>query len=414
MVRSVQLNASNRVTLNLFRMKKRKSDGLFKKFFESEKSSGLTLIAFTVLSLVLANSAIKEQYIAFWEYSLGGMNLEHWINDGLMAVFFLLVGLELKREFLVGELSSLKKATLPIFSALGGMLVPAAIFLLMNWGKTTASGFGIPMATDIAFALGALSLLGKKVPTSVKIFLTALAVIDDLGAIVVIAVFYTKTILWANLFIALGILLFLFALNKLKVTSLWIYLPLGVAMWYFMHHSGIHATITGVLLALVIPSFSKNEDGHSPSDQLQQALHYPVPFVILPLFALANTAIVIGADWDTALLQSASLGILLGLLIGKPIGIFLFSWLSIRFKLADKPEGTTWSQLFGVGILGGIGFTMSIFVTILAFNHPDIITDSKFAILVTSLLAGISGYIWLKLAFRHQKELPEEENESEM
>jgi len=266
------------------------------------------------------------------------------------------------------------------------------------------------MATDIAFALGALSLLGKKVPTSVKVFLTALAVIDDLGAIVVIAVFYTKTIFWINLLISLGIFSFLFVLNKLKVRSLWIYLPLGAVMWYFMHHSGIHATITGVLLAMVIPSFSKTEDAHSPSDQLQEALHYPVPFVILPLFALANTAIVIGPDWNTALLESASLGILLGLLIGKPIGIFLFSWLSIRLKLADKPEGTTWSQLFGVGILGGIGFTMSIFVTILAFNDQEMITNSKFAILITSLLAGLIGYLWLKVAFRNHKELTEEEN----
>lgn len=382
-------------------MAKRKANNqIFRKFFESEKSSGLTLIAFTILSLLLANSSIKENYTAFWEYMFAGLSIEHWINDGLMAVFFLLVGLELKREFLVGELSSLKKATLPIFSAVGGMLVPAGIFILINLGKPGIAGFGIPMATDIAFALGALSLLGNKVPTSVKVFLTALAVIDDLGAIVVIAVFYTKAIFWINLLIALGIFAGLLLLNKFKVTSLWIYLPLGIGMWYFMHHSGIHATITGVLLALAIPSSGKTPRAHSPSDRLQEALHYPVPFIILPLFALVNTAIEIGPGWDKALFESASLGIILGLVCGKPIGIFLFTWLSIRLKIADKPLGTTWSQLFGVGILGGIGFTMSIFVTILAFNDHTIINDSKFAILISSLLAGLIGYIWLKTSFK--------------
>lgn len=384
-------------------MAKRKSNNqIFRKFFESEKSSGLTLIAFTILSLLLANSSIKVQYTEFWENTFAGLSIEHWINDGLMAVFFLLVGLELKREFLVGELSSLKKATLPIFSALGGMLIPAGIFILMNFGKPEMTGFGIPMATDIAFALGALSLLGNKVPTSVKVFLTALAVIDDLGAIVVIAVFYTKTILWINLLIAFGIFAGLIVLNKLKITSLWVYIPLGIVMWYFMHHSGIHATITGVLLALAIPSSGKTADAISPSDHLQEALHYPVPFIILPLFALVNTAIEIGPGWDKALFESTSLGIILGLVLGKPIGIFLFTWISIQLKVADKPAGTSWSQLFGVGILGGIGFTMSIFVTILAFTDHTVINDSKFAILISSLLAGLVGYVWLKLSFKRK------------
>lgn len=389
-------------------MVKRKSDSsIFKQFFESEKSGGLTLIAFTVISLVLANSSIQHVYTEFWETQFAGMKIEHWINDGLMAVFFLLVGLELKREFLVGELSSLKKATLPIFSALGGMLVPAGIFVFINWGKPSVSGFGIPMATDIAFALGALSLLGNKVPVSVKVFLTALAVIDDLGAIAVIGIFYTKTIFWLNFAIALGIFGGLLVLNKLKVTSLWIYIPAGIGMWYFMLHSGIHATITGVLLAFAIPSFSKSNNVNSPSDILQSALHYPVPFVILPLFALANTAIAIDPEWEKALFGNAGLGILLGLVAGKPVGIFLFTWLSIQFKLAEKPAGTSWSQLIGVGILGGIGFTMSIFVTILAFADKQLINDSKFAILVSSLLAGIIGYIWLKISFRNQTGIPE-------
>lgn len=382
-------------------MAKRKpnSSTIFKKFFESEKSSGLTLIAFTVLSLVLANSPIQHAYIEFWETPLAGLKLEHWVNDGLMAVFFLLVGLELKHEFTSGELSTLKKATLPIFSALGGMLVPAGIFICMNLGKPTASGFGIPMATDIAFALGALSLLGNKVPLSIKVFLTALAVIDDLGAIVVIGIFYTKTIFWINFAIALGIFAGLLVLNKLKIRSLWIYIPLGICMWYFMLHSGIHATISGVLLAFAIPSRSGIRS-KSPANHLQQALHYPVPFIILPLFALVNTAIPIGADWEHALLEPVSLGIILGLVVGKPVGIFLFTWLSIRLKLAEKPKGTNWSKLFGVGILGGIGFTMSIFVTILAFSDQEIITHSKFAILISSLLAGIIGFIWLRISFR--------------
>lgn len=376
------------------------TSSLFKQFFESEKSGGLVLIAFTILSLVLANSSIQHVYTEFWEMQLGGMKIEHWINDGLMAVFFLLVGLELKREFLVGELSSLKKATLPIFSALGGMLVPAGIFVFINWGKPSVSGFGIPMATDIAFALGALSLLGNKVPVSIKVFLTALAVIDDLGAIAVIGIFYTKTIFWLHFAVALGIFGGLLVLNKLKVTSLWLYIPLGIGMWYFMLHSGIHATITGVLLAFAIPAFSKSQSETSPSHRLQEFLHYPVPFVILPLFALANTAIVIDPEWEKALFGNAGLGILLGLVLGKPVGIFLFTWISIRLKLAEKPDGTSWSQLIGVGILGGIGFTMSIFVTILAFTDKQLVNDSKFAILISSLLAGILGYVWLKFSFR--------------
>jgi Na+:H+ antiporter, NhaA family len=384
-------------------MAKRKANSsLFKKFFESEKSSGLTLIAFTVLSLILANSPIQHSFIEFWELPLAGLKIEHWINDGLMAVFFLLVGLELKHEFTSGELSTLKKATLPIFSALGGMLVPAGIFIWMNLGKDSVSGFGIPMATDIAFALGALSLLGNKVPLSIKVFLTALAVIDDLGAIAVIGIFYTKTIFWLNFAVAIGIFAGLLILNKLKVRSLWIYIPLGIGMWYFMLHSGIHATISGVLLAFAIPT-SNPARGKSPANRLQGKLHYPVPFIILPLFALANTAIPIGENWQTALAEPVSLGIIWGLVIGKPIGIFLFTWISIRFKLAEKPKGISWSQLFGVGILGGIGFTMSIFVTILAFSDIEIITNSKFAILTSSLLAGMIGYVWLHISFKKRK-----------
>ncbi|MCC6702560.1 MAG: Na+/H+ antiporter NhaA, partial [Fluviicola sp.] len=260
---------------------------VFKQFFESEKSGGITLIFCTFISLLIANSSLQVDYLHLFEYELGGMSIEHWVNDGLMAIFFLLIGLELKREFQVGELSSIKKASLPIFSAIGGMLVPALIYAYFNFGQTTDTGFGIPMATDIAFALGALSLLGDKIPTSLKVFLTALAVIDDLGAILVIAIFYTKTILIDNLVISLVLFVFLLLMNRFKVRSLWVYLPIGVVMWYFMHHSGIHATITGVLLAFTIPT-SYDKKGFSPSEFLQSTLHYPVPYFILPLFALVN------------------------------------------------------------------------------------------------------------------------------
>lgn len=378
------------------------SKKIFVDFFESEKSGGLTLIFFTVISLILANSAFQETYLGFWENKLGGLSLEHWVNDALMAIFFLLIGLELKREFQIGELSSLKKAALPIFSALGGMLVPALIYLLYNFQQPTANGFGIPMATDIAFALGVLSLLGKRVPLALKVFLTALAVIDDLGAILVIALFYTKTIIWSNLAASLGLFVLLLVFNKLKVKSLIIYIPVGIIMWYFMHHSGIHATITGVLLAFALPTKPAKKLA-SPAEITQRFLHFPVPFVILPLFALVNTAISINDDWLTSLTSPASQGIAVGLVIGKTLGIFLFSWLAIKVGFAEKPAGVNWSQLFGVGILGGIGFTMSIFVTLLAFDSPTLINSGKLAILFASLTAGLIGFTWLRFSLRDKK-----------
>lgn len=378
------------------------SKKVFKGFFESEKSGGLTLIFFTLVSLVAANSSFQHDYLSIWEKSIGGLSLEHWINDALMAIFFLLIGLELKREFQIGELSSFKKAALPLFSAAGGMLVPAAIYLIYNFNQPTANGFGIPMATDIAFALGVLSLLGNRVPLSLKIFLTALAVIDDLGAILVIALFYTKTIIWVNLIISLALFGFLLLVNKLKIKSLLVYLPVGVVMWYFMHHSGIHATITGVLLAFAIPT-KPSKKLASPAEITQRFLHYPVPFVILPLFALANTAIIIDDNWLESLTLPASQGIGLGLLLGKPFGIFLFTWFAIRLNIAEKPAGVSWHQLFGVGILGGIGFTMSIFVTLLAFDSLTMINHGKFAILIASLTAGLIGFVWLHFTLKQRK-----------
>ena len=379
-------------------MKKTK---LFTEFFESEKAGGILLVLVTILSLILANSFWQKEYINFWHQSIGSHSIVDWINDGLMAIFFLLIGLELEREIYLGELSSLKNAALPVFGALGGMLIPAGIFLWMNFGTPTQPGAGIPMATDIAFAIGILSLLGNRVPTSLKVFLTALAVIDDLGAIIVIAIFYTKTIAFTNLLIALGIWVALLILNRLKVRNLIPYLIGGVFMWYFMLHSGIHATITGVLLAFAIP-FGKG-DKKSSSYILQHFLHKPVAFLILPLFALANTCITIGSDWTSGLGHENSLGIITGLVIGKPLGIVLFSLLGVSLGLCTLPSDLKWKNIIGAGLLGGIGFTMSIFITLLAFDDAEVINNSKIAILIASLIAGIIGFGVLQLTLKKQK-----------
>jgi len=374
---------------------------LFKEFFESEKTGGLILMGSTLISLLLANSFFSDNYLHFWHTNFSGQSIEYWINDGLMVIFFLLIGLELEREVYQGELSNIKNALLPIFAAIGGMLVPAALYLLFNYGTSTQSGAGIPMATDIAFALGILSLLGNKVPTSLKVFLTALAVIDDLGAILVIALFYTKTLLWTNLLISLGIFAFLLVLNRLKVKNLIPYLIGGVVMWYFMLNSGVHATITGVLLAFAIPFGDGSKK--STSIVLQQFLHKPVAFIILPLFALANTAIILSSDMGAILTQHYSLGIAVGLIVGKPIGIFALSLLVVRLGICKLPRDLHWKSIFGVGFLGGIGFTMSIFVTLLAFEDVTVINNAKFIILLSSLIAGTIGFISLKLTLKRKR-----------
>jgi NhaA family Na+:H+ antiporter len=373
---------------------------LYKEFFDSEKAGGLTLIGCTIISLTLANSGFGDSYHNFWQTQFAGHSIVHWVNDGLMAIFFLLIGLELEREIYQGELSKFKDALLPIFGALGGILIPASIFLLFNFGTATQSGAGIPMATDIAFALGILSLLGKRVPASLKVFLTALAVIDDLGAILIIAIFYTKTLLWANLFIALGIFVLLIVFNRLKVKSIIPYVIGGVAMWYFMLHSGVHATITGVLLAFTIPF--GNGDKKSTSYNLQHFLHKPVAFIILPIFALANTAITLSSDIGQSLTQNYSIGISLGLIAGKPLGIFLSTFLAVTFGLCKLPEDLNWKTILAVGFLGGIGFTMSIFITLLAFDNETIINNAKFVILISSLIAGLIGFISLKFTLKKQ------------
>lgn len=371
---------------------------LFKEFFLSEKTGGIILVFVTILSLGLANSAWQTDYIHFWQIKLGGHSIVHWINDGLMTIFFLLIGLELEREIYKGELSDIKNASLPIFGAIGGMLVPAGLFLLINLGADTKAGIGIPMATDIAFAIGILSLLGNRVPTSLKVFLTAFAIIDDLGAIIIIAIFYTSTIAFLNLFIALGIFGFLLILNRLKIYNLIPYLAGGILMWYFMLHSGVHATITGVLLAFAIP-FGKGGE-KSPSYILQHFLHKPVAFFILPLFAIANTCIAIGDGWQSGLGETNSLGIMFGLVIGKPIGIWLFSFIGVGLGLCALPSDLKWKNIIGAGFLGGIGFTMSIFIALLAFDNQDMINNSKIAIILSSVIAGVIGFVFLKMTLK--------------
>jgi NhaA family Na+:H+ antiporter len=377
---------------------------LFNDFFDSEKAGGLILICVTIFSLILANSAWQEGYINFWHIHFAGQTIVHWINDGLMTIFFLLIGLELEREIYNGELSNLKNASLPIFAAVGGMIVPAAIFLLINSGTAAQRGAGIPMATDIAFAIGILSLLGKAVPASLKIFLTALAVIDDLGAIVIIAIFYTGAMAFLNLFIALGVFGFLIMLNRLKVRNLVPYIIGGAVMWYFMLHSGVHAAITGVLLAFAIPFGDGGEK--SPSFILQHFLHKPVAFFILPLFAISNTCIAVSNHWQSGLANTTSFGIIAGLVIGKPLGIWLFSFIGVGLGLCVLPAGLKWKNIIGAGFLGGIGFTMSIFITILAFDNPGIIDNSKIAILIASVISGTIGFLWLRLTLKRPLKLP--------
>lgn len=372
----------------------------FKEFAASGKAGGTVLILCTLVSLLLANSPLGGQYQHFWHLPFAGLTVEKWVNDALMAVFFLLIGLELERELYNGELSDPKNALLPIVAAAGGIVVPALIHFGLNHGTPTQAGLGIPMATDIAFALGVLALLGSRVPASLKIFLTALAVMDDLGAIVVIALFYTAEVSIAYLAAALAVFVLLVLLNRMgRVMALAPYLLGGVLMWFFMLKSGVHATIAGVLLAFAIPYSARRDDETSPSHRLEHVLHKPVAFLILPIFALANTGVVIGADWAQALLTSNSLGIVLGLGAGKPVGIVLATCAAVSLGLCRLPAGLGWRHVLGAGLLGGIGFTMSIFITNLAFaGEAGVVNGSKMAILVASLVAGMAGFTWLRLA----------------
>lgn len=371
----------------------------FDRFFESEKAGGIVLIACTLLSLLLANSPVGQDYLHFWHLPVAGLSVELWVNDALMAIFFLLIGLELEREMYSGELSDFRNALLPILAAAGGIAVPALFHFLLNQGLPSQPGMGIPMATDIAFALGVLALLGKRVPASLKVFLTALAVMDDLGAIIVIALFYSTGLSLAYLAGALAVFAGLLVMNRrLRIVALAPYLVGGALMWFLMLKSGVHATIAGVLLAFAIPYSATEDDAASPSHRLEHALHFPVAFLILPVFALANTGIVIGAGWMEELASPNSLGIIAGLVLGKPLGITLACLAAVLLGLCRLPLDLSWRHVFGAGLLGGIGFTMSIFITNLAFTgDPALVNASKMAILAASLTAGVIGFAWLKL-----------------
>ena len=383
----------------------------FRKFLDNSQSSGILLIFCVVISLMIANSSFGEAFQNLLDTKIGteifhlNYPISIWINDGLMAIFFLLVGLEIKREIVEGELSSFSNASLPIVAAVGGMLVPALIFFLFNQGTDFAKGWAIPMATDIAFSLAIISMLGKRVPISLKIFLAALAIVDDLGAIVVIAIFYTDQIHWDYLGLSALMVAILIILNRLNFTKHIFYLIPGVFLWYFMHHSGIHATIAGVLLAFAIPTNVSTTE-ISPLEKLEQKLHLPVNFIIMPIFALANTNITFKNGMVDGLFSNFGYGIILGLFLGKVIGINLFSYIFIKLKISTLPDKSSWSQMIGVGLLAGIGFTMSIFIALLSFKgFPEIQDEAKFAVLVASLLSGLVGFAVLNFSFKRRKGL---------
>ena len=421
----------------------------FEHFLHSQTTTGLVLIFMTILALILANSQFYEIYSHFFHMKIDlnigdwklSHSLHHWINDGLMSIFFFMIGLEIKREILVGELSNIKIAVLPILAAVGGMVFPALIYFYINYGTAGVNGWGIPMATDIAFAISILVLLGKRVPPALVTFLVALAIVDDLGAVLVIAIFYTETINMLALSLSGVMFLIMIAFNRFGIRSILPYFIVGLLMWFFMLESGVHATIAGVIAALSIPSKPKetpltfaeetknliNEYSQypiatdhvihgkqkalllnikdkidaigSPASKLEHDLHLPVSLIVIPLFALANAGISI--DFNSignTIIEPVSLGIMAGLIFGKVIGIFGVSWLAIKLKIAKLPENSTMNQIFGVAFLGGIGFTMSIFVADLAFIHdPLFIFQAKIGVLCASLFAGLFGYFWLRL-----------------
>jgi NhaA family Na+:H+ antiporter len=378
---------------------------VFTHFLNSEKLSGIVLIICSLFSVVISNTTAGGGYINFWHSQFAGKPLEFWINDGLMTIFFLMVGLEIEREFYAGELSDLRKSMLPVLAATGGMIAPALIHTLFNHGTATQGGFGIPMATDIAFTLAVLSLLGKRVPLSLKIFLTALAIIDDLGAIVVIAIFYSHGFSLLYFGLAMVVFVFLLILNRLRFSVTIVYLLMGMGMWYFMLRAGIHPTISGVLLAFAIP-FGKGDD-NSVSIRLQRKLHMVVALLILPLFALANTAIPLAGVRFSDLALPNNLGIILGLTIGKPVGIMLFSIAGIAIGLCHLPTGISRKHLFWAACLAGIGFTISIFITLLAFSDPAVTNSSKVSIILASVVSGVIGFTGLSISLKKARFNPE-------
>ncbi len=377
---------------------------IFKEFFANQQISGILLVLGTFVSLFLANSQYCLPFQEFWGTKIGiehpQLHLNHsivdWINDGLMSLFFLLVGIEIKRELVSGELSDRKKAMLPMIGALGGMIVPALLFLIINLNSpSTIRGMGIPTATDIAFAIAILGLLGDKVPISLKIFLTALAIIDDLGAILVIAIFYGHGIQLSWILASLLICVIIMFLNYKDFTYTWLYVILGFGLWFCMLHSGIHSTIAGVVFAFLLPRQSNSES--KMSDAFEHFLQVPVSFFILPLFAIANTAITLNTNIFSELIEPLPIGVFVGLCLGKPIGIFSFCWIASKLKLATIADEISLVQLLAAGILGGIGFTMSIFITNLAFIDKEYIQIAKISILISSITAAFVGFLILKL-----------------
>ena len=419
----------------------------FQRFARTESSGGVVLLICAAVALAWANSPWSDSYFHLWETHIGvrigertlDLSLHHWINDGLMAVFFFVVGLEIKRELLVGELSTPRQAALPIAGALGGMLVPALLYVMLNVGGPGARGWGIPMATDIAFALGVLALLGPRVPIALKVFLTALAIADDIGAVLVIALFYTSDVSVTSLMAGGAIVATLIVLVAIGVRRPSVFLGLGVLLWLAFLYSGVHATVAGVVLAMTIPSRTRvnereflagargaidefdaacqpgetvltnraqqeaiealehaAEDVQSPLLTLEHKLHRVVAFFIMPLFALSNAGVALGGGLFDALAIPVTLGIILGLVVGKPLGITLFAWLAVRMRVAALPERTTWRALHGVSWLGGIGFTMSLFIAGLAFSDQSLLDSAKVGILGASLIAGVAGWLMLK------------------
>ncbi|PKQ30205.1 MAG: Na+/H+ antiporter NhaA [Actinobacteria bacterium HGW-Actinobacteria-10] len=420
----------------------------FGHFVQMEVAGSLVLLVMAIAALVFANSPLHEAFDGLWHTYLGihvdgfvfEQSLLHWIDDGLMAIFFFVVGLEIKREIIVGELSSVRKATLPILAAVGGMIGPAVIYALVNMGGEGARGWGIPMATDIAFALGVLAILGSRIPANLKVFLAALAIVDDIGAVIVIAAFYTSEIFWGWLLVGLGIMVFIVVLNILGVESPIPYAFAGTAVWFCFLNSGVHATIAGVLVAFAIPSkarmlplefvewartkleeismydvpgehvLTSNTQQHcaqeiqaearwiqAPLQRMEHALLPVSTFVILPLFGLANAGVrIAGYDFLELILEPVSVGIILGLVFGKQIGIYAMSRLAVGLGIADLPEGVTWRHVYGASLLGGIGFTMSLFISGLAFRAGILQAEAKMAIIVASLIAGVAGYLVLR------------------
>ncbi len=431
-----------------------------RKFIDRETAGGVLLIICMVIALVLANSPLSESYHHFWEIQVSlqidrykfSEPLHFLVNDGLMVIFFFVVGLEIKREFYAGYLSDFKKATLPMFAALGGMVVPAGIYIIFNAGTENSNGWGVPIATDIAFSLGIISLLGKRIPLSVKVFLTALAIVDDIGAVMVIAIFYSTDISWLYIGICGGIVLLSFALNKLKVNNSYIFLVVGICLWLMFLQTGIHPTLTGVLLAFTIPikprmgdkDFEELSKGHlsqfnevkhpeksvvenkpqlkviegirkitkkfNPmAVRLESRLEGLNSFFVMPVFALANAGVTFGKGWSDVLFEPLGLGIFLGLAVGKAGGISLFSWLALKTKISHMPDGGSFSGIIGIGFMAGIGFTMSLFISNLAFEN-DVLSDAKIAVLVASFVAAIIGYIYLRLIYRNK---PNEKSEGD-